>query len=101
MTALRACLRIGLLGCILAAVALVAIGLIVLLVVAAVPDRVGLLLSVTAASIPALIYATIVLRLDRYESEPLRAVLACFIWGAVGSILFSLATGLLFQFAVE
>jgi len=28
-------------------------------------------------------------------------VLACFIWGAVGSILFSLATGLLFQFAVE
>jgi hypothetical protein len=46
----------------------VAIGLIVLLVVAAVPDRVELMLSVTAASIPALIYATIVLRLGRYES---------------------------------
>ena len=101
MTALRDRVRIGLLGCILAAVALVAIGLFVLLVVAAVPDRVGLLLSVTAASIPALIYATIVLRLDRYESEPLRAVLACFIWGAVGAILFSLAAGLLFQFAIE
>jgi RsiW-degrading membrane proteinase PrsW (M82 family) len=28
-------------------------------------------------------------------------VLACFIWGAVGSILFSLAAGLLFQFAIE
>jgi hypothetical protein len=68
MTALRARLQIGLLGCILAAVALVAIGLIVLLVVAAVPDRVGLMLSVTAANIPALIYATIVIRLDRYES---------------------------------
>jgi hypothetical protein len=67
LRALRARLRIGLLGCILAAVALVAIGLIVLLVVA-VPDRVGLMLNVTAASIPALIYATIVLRLDRYES---------------------------------
>ena len=67
MTALRVRLRIGLLGCILAAVALVAIGLIVLLVVA-VPDQVGLMLNVTAASIPALIYATIVLRLDRYES---------------------------------
>jgi RsiW-degrading membrane proteinase PrsW (M82 family) len=80
---------------------LAAIGLVVLIVVAAVPDRVGLLLSVTAASIPALIYATIVLRLDRYESEPLRAVLACFIWGAVGAILFSLAAGLLFQFAIE
>jgi RsiW-degrading membrane proteinase PrsW (M82 family) len=70
-------------------------------VVAAVPDRVGLLLSVTAASIPALIYATIVLHLDRYEVEPLRALVACFIWGAVGAILFSLVTGLLFQFAVE
>jgi protease PrsW len=60
-----------------------------------------LLLSVTAASIPALIYATIVLRLDRYETEPLRAVLACFAWGAVGAVLFSVATGLLFQFAFE
>jgi RsiW-degrading membrane proteinase PrsW (M82 family) len=101
MTAIRDRVRLRLLGCILAAVSLVAIGLVVLLVVAAVPDRVGLLLSVTAASIPALIYATIVLRLDRYEIEPLRALLACFTWGAVGAILFSVATGLLFQFAVE
>jgi protease PrsW len=101
MTALRDRVRVGLLGCVLVAVSLVAIGLVVLLVVAAVPDRVGLLLSVAAASIPALIYATIVLRLDRYEIEPLRAVLACFTWGAVGAILFSVATGLLFQFAVE
>jgi RsiW-degrading membrane proteinase PrsW (M82 family) len=58
-------------------------------------------LSVTAACIPALVYAAIVLRLDRYEIEPLRAVLACFTWGAVGAVLFSVATGLLFQFAVE
>jgi protease PrsW len=101
MTAIRDRARSGLLGCFIAAISLLAIGLVVLLVVAAVPDRVGLLLSVTAACIPALIYATIVLRLDRYEVEPLRAVLACFAWGAVGAILFSLATGLLFQFAVE
>src|ERR687889_2511481 len=101
MAALRGRVGIGLLGCVIAAVSLLAIGLVVLLVVAAVPDRVGLLLSVTAACIPALIYATIVLRLDRYEVEPLRAVLACFAWGAVGAVLFSLATGLLFQFAVE
>src|SRR5215213_7190833 len=101
MTTPRDRVRRGLLGCVLAAVSLVAIGLVVLLVVAAVPDRVGLLLSVTAASIPALIYATIVLRLDRYEREPLRAVLACFAWGAVGAVLFSLVTWLLFQFAVE
>jgi protease PrsW len=101
MTTPRDRVRRGLLGCVLAAVSLVAIGLVVLLVVAAVPDRVGLLLSVTAASIPALIYATIVLHLDHYEVEPLRALVACFIWGAVGAILFSLVTGLLFQFAVE
>src|SRR5215204_7170079 len=101
MTATRDRVRIGLFGCVIAAVSLAAIGLVVLLVIAAVPDRVGLLLSVTAASIPALIYATVVLRLDRYEIEPLRAVLACFAWGAVGAILFSLATGLLFQFAIE
>ena len=101
MTAIRDRVRIGLLGCVIAVVSLAAIGLVVLLVIAAVPDRLGLLLSVTAASIPALIYATIVLRLDRYEAEPLRAVLACFAWGAVGAVLFSLATGLLFQFAVE
>jgi protease PrsW len=101
MTAIRDRVRIGLLGCVIAAVSLVAIGLVVLVVVASVPDRVGLLLSVTAASIPALIYATIVLRLDRYEIEPFRAVLACFTWGAVGAVLFSLVTGLLFQFAVE
>jgi RsiW-degrading membrane proteinase PrsW (M82 family) len=101
MTAIRDHVRLGLLGCVIASVSLVAIGLVVVLVIAAVPDRVGLLLSVTAASIPALIYATIVLRLDRYEVEPLRAVLACFAWGAVGAVLFSLATGLLFQIAAE
>jgi RsiW-degrading membrane proteinase PrsW (M82 family) len=101
MTAIQDRVRIGLLGCVVAAVSLIAIGLVVLLVVASVPDRFGLLLSATAACIPALIYAAIVLRLDRYETEPLRAVLACFTWGAVGAVLFSVATGLLFQFAVE
>src|SRR5215212_906784 len=101
MSTIRDRARAGLIGCVIVAVSLLAIGLVVLLVIAAVPDRLGLLLSVTAASIPALIYATIVLRLDRYETEPLRAVLACFAWGAVGAVLFSLATGLLFQFAVE
>src|SRR5919107_821717 len=101
MTAVRDRFRMGLLGCVLTVVSVAAIGLVVLLVVAAVPDRVGLLMSVAAASIPALIYASIVLRLDRYEIEPLRAVLACFTSGAVGAVLFSVAAGLLFQFAVE
>ena len=101
MSAIRARVRMGLLGCVLATVCLAAIGIVVVLVVAAVPDHVGLILSVIAVSVPALVYATIVLRLDRYEIEPVGAVLACFTWGAVGAILFSLAAGLLFQIAIE
>jgi RsiW-degrading membrane proteinase PrsW (M82 family) len=100
MVGIRERIRISALGCVLAAVSIIAIALVALIVVASVPDRLGLLLSVTAASIPALIYALIVLRLDRYEVEPIRAVLACFTWGAVGAVLFSIAAGLLFQFAM-
>src|SRR5215211_2044613 len=51
MTTIRDRARSGLLGCVIAAISLLAIGLVVLLVVAAVPDRDGLLLSVTAACI--------------------------------------------------
>src|SRR5215203_4163929 len=94
MTSLRNRVRTGLLGCAVAVISLVAISLVVLIVVAAVSDRVGLLLSVTAASIPALIYATIVLRLDRYETEPLRAVLA-FARDEIDSILDGLVYGAL------
>ena len=74
-------LRVGLIGCLLGGIALLAFAAVVLLIVVSVPDGMGLLLSVGAASIPALIYAGIVLRLDHYEIEPLRAVAACFAWG--------------------
>lgn len=94
-------LRIGLIGCLLGGISLLAIAAVVLLVVVSVPDGVGLLLSIAAASIPALIYAGIVLRLDHYEIEPWRAVAACFGWGAVGAILLSVIGGLLFQGFVE
>ena len=90
-------LRIGLLGCVLGAVSLAAVAVVVLLIVASVPDRTGLALSVIAASIPALFYAGLVLRLDRYEIEPLRAVVACFVWGAVGAILLSVIGGFIVQ----
>ncbi len=83
----------------LTVVSLAAIALVALLVVASVPDRLGLILSVTAASVPALVYAALVLRLDRYEIEPLQAIVACFAWGAVGAILLSIAGGFLFQIA--
>jgi RsiW-degrading membrane proteinase PrsW (M82 family) len=101
MTGLRQRLRIGLLGCVLGGISLAAIAIVVLLVVASVPDPVGLVLSVVAATIPALFYAGVVLRLDRYEIEPVRAVIACFAWGAVGAILLSVAGGLIFQVIIE
>ena len=93
--------RVSVRGCVLAVVSLVALAIVALLVVASVPDRLGLLLSIIAASVPALIYAAIVLRLDRYEVEPVRAVAACFAWGAVGAVLLSLAGGVLFQLGLE
>ena len=93
--------RVSVLGCVLVAVSALAVGLVALIVVASVPDRLGLLLSILAASVPALVYAAIILRLDRYEIEPVRAIVACLAWGAVGAVLLSLAGGLLFQIGAE
>src|SRR3954462_4852646 len=100
MSTVRQRLRVGALGCILGGVALIAVILVVLIVVASVPDPVALVLSVVAASVPALVYAGIVLRLDRYEIEPFRTVAACFAWGAIGAILLSLIGGLIFEAAL-
>lgn len=101
MTDFRQRLKVGLIGCLIGGISLLAVAAVVLLVVVSVPDGAGLLLSVTAASVPALVYAGIVLRLDHYEIEPLRAVAACFAWGAVGAILLSVIGGLIFQGFVE
>lgn len=97
MTATRPRIRVGLVGCVLGAISLAALAFVVLIVVAAVPDPTGLLLSVAAASLPAIFYAGVVLRLDRYEIEPMRAVVACFAWGAVGAILLSIVGSLVLQ----
>lgn len=70
---------------------------VVFLVVALVPDPVALGLSVIAAVVPAVAYSLLVLRLDRYEKEPRRALLTAFGWGAVGAVLFSVVASLLFQ----
>jgi protease PrsW len=93
--------RVSFRGCVLVAVSLLAIAIVAIIVVASVPNRLGLALSVVAASVPALIYAAIILRLDRYEIEPVRTLVACFAWGAVGAILVSLVGGVLFQIGVE
>lgn len=55
----------------------------ILLAFLSAPDAVALTLSSLAAIIPAFLYARLVLRLDRYEREPRRTVLACFFWGAL------------------
>lgn len=92
--------RVSVLGCVLMALSLLATAIVALLVIASAPDRLGLLLSTVAASVPALVYAAIIVRLDRYEIEPTRALLACIAWGAIGAILLSLIGGYLFQIAL-
>ena len=67
-----ATLRKGLIGCIAGLLAFAATAAVVLVIVVSVPDPVGLVLSVIASSIPAAFYAGVILRLDRYESEPMR-----------------------------
>lgn len=99
--AMRQRLRAGAIGCVLGTVTLLATAVVVLIVVAAVPDGPALLLSATAAVLPAIFYAGVALRLDHYETEPLRTVLACFAWGAIGAILLSIIGSLIFQQMVQ
>jgi RsiW-degrading membrane proteinase PrsW (M82 family) len=58
-------------------------------------DPAALVLSVSAAAIPAVFYSYLVLRLDRYEREPIRAVIAAFGWGAVAAVLLALVLELI------
>jgi RsiW-degrading membrane proteinase PrsW (M82 family) len=73
------------------AAVLLLLGCTLLLVVGSVPNTTGLVLSTVAALIPAVIYASIVIRLDRYEQEPPRALAAAFAWGAIGAVVFQRA----------
>ncbi|MGH2535419.1 MAG: PrsW family intramembrane metalloprotease [Thermomicrobiales bacterium] len=65
------------------------------LVVASIRDPIALILSVIAAVIPAALYSYLVVRLDHYEQEPRRVLLATFAWGAVGAVLFSIIAELI------
>lgn len=64
--------------------------LVILIVAASVWDPVALPLSVIAAVAAAVFYSWLVLRLDRYEREPRRVLIAAFAWGAIGAVFFSL-----------
>ena len=50
-----------------------------------------ILASLLAAIIPMVLYLYIIWRMDKYEREPLKAVLQHFVWGALGAIGFALA----------
>jgi RsiW-degrading membrane proteinase PrsW (M82 family) len=64
--------------------------IVVLIVAASIWDPIALPLSVIAAVAPAIFYSNLVLRLDKYETEPRQVVIGAFAWGAVGAVFFSL-----------
>ncbi len=61
-------------------------------------------IALTLAICPAVFYSWLVLRVDRYEREPLRTVVAAFTWGAVAAVLLAIIleaiTGSLLMFTV-
>jgi RsiW-degrading membrane proteinase PrsW (M82 family) len=52
--------------------------------------------SIIAGIVPTLLYVWLVWKLDRYEKEPLRLLMAAFVWGAVPAIGLSLVAELSF-----
>ena len=50
----------------------------------------GFLLIVVLSFVPALLYATVLWWLDRYEKEPLALLAVAFLWGAVPSVILAL-----------
>ncbi len=69
---------------------------VALLLVASVPNPVALALATLAAIIPAAGNSSLVLLLDRFESEPWYTLLGAFLWGAVVAVVFSVIFGLFF-----
>ena len=55
-----------------------------------------LLIATVAAAVPAIVYVVAILTLDRFENEPLRAVIYAFAWGATGAVFFSVIAELFF-----
>jgi RsiW-degrading membrane proteinase PrsW (M82 family) len=74
-------------GCLAACVAL--------LLIASVPNPIALAVATIAAIVPAIFYSSLVLLLDRFESEPWYTLLGSFLWGAVVAIFFSVLLELL------
>src|SRR5882724_1621540 len=62
------------------------LGLIVLLLIGIETGPVALLIGMICATIPVPIYVTLVLWIDRYESEPLWLLATAFCWGAMVAV---------------
>jgi len=56
-----------------------------------------ILSSAFAAIIPMATYLILIWRFDRYDREPIKLVLTCYFWGAVGAIIFSLIGSFIFS----
>jgi protease PrsW len=59
-----------------------------------------LLLSAIIVAVPTYLYAWIVRNVDRYEKEPVKYLIAAFLWGAVPSILLALVAQVIFAVPV-
>jgi len=53
------------------------------------------ILSILACVIPTAVYVLLIWRLDRYEKEPLKLVIASFLWGALPAILIAIIASLI------
>src|SRR5205807_5664748 len=62
------------------------LGLIVLLLIGFETGPVPLLIGIVFATIPVPLYVTLVLWIDRYESEPLWMLATAFFWGALVAV---------------
>src|SRR6202040_3038811 len=62
------------------------LGLLVLLLIGFETGPVALLVGMVCATIPVPIYVTLVLWIDRYESEPLWMLCTAFFWGALVAV---------------
>ncbi len=49
--------------------------------------------SVVLGIVPMLLFAALIWRIDRWETEPFPLILGAFLWGAIPSVLFSLVAG--------
>lgn len=66
------------------------LGLLVLLLIGFETGPVPLLIGMVCATIPVPIYITLVLWIDRYESEPLWMLITAFAWGALVAVFIAL-----------